>query len=139
MVEACLLHKSESAAWMVVAYEVVDVCGKVLDWRCASGHEERTYASMYYFMLLEEICKVEGSSELQSRKQQILEDIVTRFESNSWDTCSIPNEFTRNQAALLISKYWIPQTEDSLLNMLEVIKVRMFSSEMKGIIESSSI
>ena len=69
MVEACLLHKNDSMAWISAAYEVIDVCSKVLDWRCANGDEERTYASMYYFMLLEEICKVEGSSELQTRKQ----------------------------------------------------------------------
>lgn len=120
LVEVCLVARSLSDDWLTIAMEVVDVCGKVLDWPCFTP--DRVFAASYYFSLLEQVCldvaelsQKSCSDKFEGRLQQCLEDLVAREIS---DTPLKPNtEYASSMAIKLLSEYWQPLNEESLIKL----------------------
>lgn len=137
LIEACLYKKSCEGAWVTVAFEVTDICCKVLDW--ATGMQERTYATSFYFLLLEDLCsEVKREETFSPRMQQLLNELIARFREGVEDT-SLSSQFAKNLALLILAKYWQPSAEEELKWIVSVIRIRLFSTEMLGLTEAISV
>lgn len=116
---------------MTIAFEVSDVCFKVVDWDC----EDRNYASSYYFMLLEEIGRVaKEKHEYYARLQMGYEQLVRRYDQAE---NKISNQYTRNLALLSLSKFWQPSSEEDLTRIISTLRVELFSTDMLGFIKAT--
>ncbi|CAG9330852.1 unnamed protein product [Blepharisma stoltei] len=135
LVETCLLHRNSNDSWMIIAFEVSDICFRVIDWVCGEGNEERTFAPAYNFMLLEEIGRAsKDKPEFAGRLQMSLELLMRRFEQTE---TNIPSRFSRNLALLMLAKFWTPSSEEDLRRILSIVRLELFSSEMLGFISAS--
>lgn len=100
-------------AWIKVAFEVLDICLKVLDWDTADVSDPRLTprqsAPLSYILFIEEIAAVSLAEDSGAKRTQLcLAEIAKRFVDTVWEMSTIRNELTKIYAVLLISKYWQP-------------------------------
>jgi hypothetical protein len=130
LVECCLNNYKSSEVWLIVGLEVIDVCFKVLDWPC---DQKNIICSNYFFLLLEEVCTNSKDSLLSDRVQQTLENLVNRF-----GEVSIQHQYSYSYAMLVCSKYWLPLTEPSLNKFIDLVRVKLFSTELCSVDDNIS-
>eukprot|EP00361_Fabrea_salina_P005144 CAMPEP_0202440078 /NCGR_PEP_ID=MMETSP1345-20130828/36502_1 /ASSEMBLY_ACC=CAM_ASM_000843 /TAXON_ID=342563 /ORGANISM="Fabrea Fabrea salina" /LENGTH=486 /DNA_ID=CAMNT_0049054651 /DNA_START=413 /DNA_END=1872 /DNA_ORIENTATION=+ len=111
-----------------MAFEVADVCCRVLDWEESCF----TYAAGYYFMLLDKLCEMSKDTSFAERKVQLMEELVIRIEAGKSEDCSIPNQYARNLALLTLAKYWQPDSSEALQKLVRMVRLRLFNTEMMG-------
>ena len=128
LVETCLMHTQTNQVWLTMAFEVADVCCRVLDWEESCF----TYAAGYYFMLLDKLCEMSKGTSFEERKVQLMEELVIRIEAGKSEDCSIPNQYARNLALLTLAKYWQPESSEALQNLVRMVRLRLFNTEMMG-------
>jgi hypothetical protein len=143
LVEVCLMARSLTEDWLTIAMEVIDVCGKVLDWPCFAP--DRVFAASYYFSLLEQVCldvaglaKTNWIEKFEGRLQGSLEDLVAREFA---DALLKPNtEYASSITVKLLAQYWQPLNEESLVKLASAVCSAMLQSEfVTKITQHSSI
>jgi len=154
----CLKNYNNSPLdkWLQIAFEVVDVCFKVLDWDTSDLNNPklppRYTASLSYVLFIEEITEIAFASnnpESIKHVRAYITEIAKRFLNTVWELSSIKNELTKIYSILLVSKYWVPddldsgndQKSSSILQLFvffwvctkikNLIKLKLFSYEMK--------
>ena len=128
LIESCLNIHKISEPWLTVGLEVVDVCFKVLEWPCS---QKNTVCSNYFFLLLEEVCAAaKMCAGLNDRIQQTLENLLSRFDAGN---VGIPHQYSSYFAILICAKYWLPRTEEALEKFVDMLRIRLFSTELIGI------
>jgi len=118
-----------SDAWIKVAFEVLDICLKVLDWDTSNLSNPkltpRYSASLSYILFIEEIAAItltgKSKESIIKRIQLCLTEIAKRFIDTAWEMSTIKNELTKIYAILLIAKYWQPSDSQSFISKLLVI------------------
>ncbi|OMJ82044.1 hypothetical protein SteCoe_17374 [Stentor coeruleus] len=122
LVESCLANYEASENWLTVGLEVVDVCFKVLDWPC---DQDATYCATYFFLLLEEVCTLSRNSPLVDRVQQTLENLISRLSDSE-----ILHYYSYAYTVLICSKYWLPLDELTLSKFMDIVRIKLFSTEI---------
>eukprot|EP00826_Nyctotherus_ovalis_P045666 TRINITY_DN5076_c0_g2_i8.p2 TRINITY_DN5076_c0_g2~~TRINITY_DN5076_c0_g2_i8.p2 ORF type:complete len:256 (+),score=46.85 TRINITY_DN5076_c0_g2_i8:1299-2066(+) len=125
-------------AWIKVAFEVLDICLKVLDWDTANIADPkfapRQSAPLSYILFIEEIAAASLAEDSATKRTQLcLTEIAKRFIDTVWEMSTVKNELTKIYAILLISKYWQPNEaqSSSVAQLLVISSLRLESRATK--------
>lgn len=129
-------HNPPLSSWLHIAFEVADLCFKVLDWNTSSIENPklppRYTASLSYILFIEELSNIilvkKNREEANAKRIQFfLTEIAKRFTNTMWELSAIKNELTKIYSILLVSKYWEPDDiQDECSQSLIQMIVRIF-------------
>lgn len=124
LINSAFLYEDKNN-WHQRAFEVADLCTRVLDWEII-GENTWNLIAEQFMILVDNISIYEAKNpSIEKLSITLLEDIRERFIEKDWNNCKIKEEYTKQMAILLLSKHWIPKDMNSnnLSQQLQILFV----------------